>query len=384
MSSMGWSFQAYLMNLILILILIPVIIIPLVLGCYNSIIAFGDSLTDTGNLYNSYPNKSLNFFHPPYGQTYFHHPTGRCSDGRLVIDFIAEFLGLPLVPPYLESQDSNQSVQNFEAGVNFAVVGATALDAAFLEEMGDSTAFTNNSLSIQLEWFKQMLPSLCNTSSDCNKLLSTSLILMGEIGGNDYNNALLAGKSIEKVQAYVPLVIETIASTINELIELGAATLLVPGNFPIGCLPAYLTKYESSDKNQYDPSTGCLNWLNKFSGYHNDQLQIELSRIRRLHPQVTIIYADYYNAMLQLYQSPDQFGFTGETSKACCGGGGPYNFNSSVQCGNAGATVCENPSQFINWDGMHCTEAAYRLMTKALLQGNYTFPRLASLCVSQM
>ncbi|CAB4276210.1 unnamed protein product [Prunus armeniaca] len=319
MSSMGWSFQAYLMNLILILILIPVIIIPLVLGCYNSIIAFGDSLTDTGNLYNSYPNKSLNFFHPPYGETYFHHPTGRCSDGRLVIDFIAEFLGLPLVPPYLESQDSNQSVQNFEAGVNFAVVGATALDAAFLAEMGDSTSFTNNSLSIQLEWFKQMLPSLCNTSS---------------------------------------------------------------GNLPIGCVPAYLTEYESSDKDQYDPSTGCLNWLNKFSGYHNDQLQIALSRIRRLHPQVTIIYADYYNAMLQLYQSPDQFGFTGETSKACCGGGGPYNYNSSALCGDAGASVCENPAQFISWDGLHSTEAAYRWITKAILQGNYTVPRVSTLCDS--
>ncbi|KAI5331724.1 hypothetical protein L3X38_021850 [Prunus dulcis] len=59
-------------------------------------------------------------------------PTGRCSDGCLVIDFIAEFLGLPLVPPYLESQSFNQSVQNFEGGVNFAVVGATTLDAAFL------------------------------------------------------------------------------------------------------------------------------------------------------------------------------------------------------------------------------------------------------------
>ncbi|VVA36083.1 PREDICTED: GDSL [Prunus dulcis] len=379
MSSMGWSFQAYLMNLILV----SVIIIPLVLGCYNSIIGFGDSITDTGNLYNSDPNRSLNFFHPPYGETYFHHPTGRCSDGRLVIDFIAEFLGLPLVPPYLESLIiSNQSVQNFEAGVNFAVAGATALDAAFLEEMGDSVSCTNDSLSIQLEWFKQMLPSLCNTSSDCNKVLSTSLILMGEIGGNDYNDALLAGKSIEKVQAYVPLVIETIASTINELIELGAATLLVPGNFPIGCLPAYLTTYESSDKNQYDPSTGCLNWLNKFSGYHNDQLQLALSRIRRLHPQVAIIYADYYNAMLQLYQSPDQFGFIGETSKACCGGGGPYNYNTSALCGDAGASACENPAQFISWDGLHSTEAAYRWITKAILQGNYTVPRVSTLCDS--
>ena len=38
---------------------------------------------------------------------------------------------------------------------------------------------------------------------------------MGEIGGNDYNNALFSGKSIEKVEKYVPLVIEAIASTVN-------------------------------------------------------------------------------------------------------------------------------------------------------------------------
>ncbi|PQQ03336.1 malate dehydrogenase mitochondrial [Prunus yedoensis var. nudiflora] len=156
-------------------------------------------------------------------------PTGRCSDGFLVIDFIAEFLGLPLVPPYLESHSINQSVQNFEGGVNFAVVGATTLDAASLEAMGDSNTYTNNSLGIQLDWFKEIMPYLSNTSSR---------------------------KSIEQVETYVPLIIEAIVSSINELIELGAATLLVPGNLPIGCLPIYLTKYESSDTTQYDPSTG--------------------------------------------------------------------------------------------------------------------------------
>jgi GDSL-like Lipase/Acylhydrolase len=39
---------------------------------------FGDSNTDGGN------NGALNL---PYGETYFHKPTGRNSDGRIIVDF---------------------------------------------------------------------------------------------------------------------------------------------------------------------------------------------------------------------------------------------------------------------------------------------------------
>lgn len=38
---------------------------------------------------------------------------------------------------------------------------------------------------------------------------------MGEIGGNDYNHALVAGKSIDEVETYVPFVINTIISAVN-------------------------------------------------------------------------------------------------------------------------------------------------------------------------
>jgi len=38
---------------------------------------------------------------------------------------------------------------------------------------------------------------------------------MGEIGGNDYNHALTAGKSIDEVETYVPYVINTIVLAVN-------------------------------------------------------------------------------------------------------------------------------------------------------------------------
>lgn len=51
--------------------------------------------------------------------------------------------------------------------------------------------------------------------ADCKELLGNSLVLMGEIGGNDYNHALLADKTLDEIQTFVNHVINAIAVTIN-------------------------------------------------------------------------------------------------------------------------------------------------------------------------
>ncbi|KAI6705354.1 hypothetical protein NL676_008316 [Syzygium grande] len=355
---------------------------PRPLGCHDSIISFGDSLADTGNLLriSRSEGRPTHAGFLPYGETYFRRPTGRFSDGRLVIDFVAEWLGLPYVAPYY-GDDGGRSAADFGKGVNFAVAGATALDAGFFEgrEMGNS--LPNESLAVQLSLFKELLPSLCNTSSDCKEFLGKSLVLMGEIGGNDYNYPFFMGSDLEEIQDLVPLVLGEIVSAISELIDLGAVTILVPGNFPIGCLPVYLTEFQSSDKEEYDPSTGCLNWLNEFSQYHNKQLQRKLNHLRELHPQANIIYIDYYNAALRFYESPHKFGFDGGILRACCGGGGTYNYNSSALC-NSNARVCDDPSAYASWDGIHFTEAAYRWIFKSMADGSCTVPKLDISCPS--
>jgi hypothetical protein len=61
------------------------------LGHFDKIFSFGDTFADTGNgrIMNA---KNKVPFDPtaklPYGQTYFGRPTGRSTDGRLIIDFI--------------------------------------------------------------------------------------------------------------------------------------------------------------------------------------------------------------------------------------------------------------------------------------------------------
>lgn len=51
--------------------------------------------------------------------------------------------------------------------------------------------------------------------ADCDQLFERSVFLVGEIGGNDYNHALLAGVSMEVVQTFVSPVVDAIVSTVN-------------------------------------------------------------------------------------------------------------------------------------------------------------------------
>ena len=74
---------------------------------FTSIFSFGDSFADTGNWYLASPSPQHCFF-PPYGQTFFHHVSGRCSDGRLIIDFIGSVSLLLLLLLFIFHFNYNQ------------------------------------------------------------------------------------------------------------------------------------------------------------------------------------------------------------------------------------------------------------------------------------
>ncbi|MED6195336.1 hypothetical protein PIB30_036977 [Stylosanthes scabra] len=101
-------------------------------------------------------------------------------------------------------------------------------------------------------------------------------------------------------------------------------------------------------KMEYDED-GCLKQLNEFAQHYNEKLYEEINRLQFLHPHANIIYGDYYNAFLPLYQSPKHFGFTRPLMDICCS----YkdaNSNETKKCGSPGVIACEDPSQYISWD----------------------------------
>ncbi|KAG8075597.1 hypothetical protein GUJ93_ZPchr0006g42055 [Zizania palustris] len=270
---------------------------------YEAIFSFGDSLSDAGNLIVDGVPKSLTTARAPYGMTFFGRPTGRCSNGRLVVDFLAEHFGLPLPPA------SQAHGEDFKKGANFAITGATALEYSFFKAHGiDQRIWNTGSINTQIGWLENMKPSLCSSDKECKDYFGKSLFVVGEFGGNDYNAPLFSGVAFSEVKTYVPLVAKAIANGVEKLIELGAKDLLVPGVLPIGCFPLYLTLYNTSNKADYNARTGCLRRYNRLAFHHNRELKQQLDELQKKYPETKVMYGDYFKAAMQFVVSPGNFG----------------------------------------------------------------------------
>lgn len=183
-------------------------------------------------------------------------------------------------------------------------------------------------------------------STDCrSEKLRNALFMVGETGGNDYNYALLQGKTIEEAKSMVPEVVQVIidavrvsflyetrkflhnywikvfpnlidrsSSYLQRVINLGAVQVVVPGNFPIGCVPVFLTAFQVSNVASYDTHQ-CLKDLNDFAIFHNQYLQKAISILRKENPNIKIVYADYYNAFMWLLENCSNLG---KCKDPCC------------------------------------------------------------------
>ncbi|XP_030442656.1 acetylajmalan esterase-like isoform X1 [Syzygium oleosum] len=336
----------------------------------NAIYQFGDSTSDTGNLIRMVgPNDTgSQAARLPYGET-LGKPTGRFSDGRLIVDYFAMALGLPLVNPYLGKNLS------FEHGVNFAVAGSTVLNSSFYAARNVTVPASDVPLRLQLNWFRNHLNSTCGSQIECGKKLKRSLVIVGEMGSNDFLYSFLYGKSILEVLTYVPPLVEETINVTRELIKLGASKVVVFGDFAIGCSPIYLSIFKSNDSNAYDDK-GCLKAYNAFSQFRNIYVQVALAKLRQEFPRATILYGDYYNGYKYVLDRASHLGFDPQSAlKACCGTGGSYNYNFTQTCGSTGVTACPNPNEFISWDGVHLTQEAHRRITEYNI--NKIFPELS-------
>lgn len=155
----------------------------------------------------------------------------------------------------------------------------------------------------------------------------------------------------------------------------GAKYVVVQGLPPTGCLTLALYLSPPDDRDEL----GCVRSVNNLSHNHNNLLQAKIQDLRKQFPKAFIVYADYYNAYINILKSPRKYGFK-EVFKTCCGtGSDPYNYEFFSACGSPSSSPCSNPSQYVIWDGVHLTEAMNKALSGLLLQGGYSHPSFQDL-----
>ncbi|KAM1170856.1 hypothetical protein ACFX15_020732 [Malus domestica] len=342
---------------------------------FPAIFNFGDSNSDTGGLSALFGQARL-----PHGESYFHSPAGRYCDGRLVIDFIANSLELPYMSAYFDSVGSN-----FTHGANFATAGSTIRPQnTTIRQSG----FSPVSLDVQYNEFYDFQPrsqtarsrggvfeQLMPKAEDFSRALYTF-----DIGQNDLTSGLFLNMSITQVKAYVPDVLNQFNSIVQSVYNQGGRYFWIHNTGPIGCLPYVLDRLPIPAA-QLDKA-GCATPYNKLARFFNRGLKQAVVQLRKELPLAAITYVDVYSAKYSLISQPQKHGFK-QPIRACCGHGGKYNFNKHIGCGGKirvhGKDVlvgkaCQDPSLWVNWDGVHFTEAANKRVFDQIVDGSLSDP----------
>ncbi|KAL8552651.1 hypothetical protein ACS0TY_001367 [Phlomoides rotata] len=345
-------------------------LLPLMVCCCNSntnsgcsgmplIFNFGDSNSDTGG-FSAGTGLEADY---PYGRAFFHTPTGRASDGRLVIDFLCEHLDTKYLSPYLDSLEPD-----FTNGVNFAICGACTLPK-----------YIPFNLNIQILQFKRFYKRYSNGVRNlfAKEDFKNALYAL-DIGQNDLSGSFGA-MSYDQVIERIPSFISEIKDAMWAIYEVGGRNFWVHNTGPLGCLPRELAirskKLSGIDFDEY----GCIKSMNEGAKNFNTKLKHLCEELRSQMDNSTIVYVDTYSIKYDVIANSTSYGFRNPLM-ACCGyGGGPYNFDSDddISCLTGGYdTVCEQETPYISWDGTHYTQAANAIFASKILSTHYSSPPL--------
>nr|XP_010912877.1 GDSL esterase/lipase At3g26430 [Elaeis guineensis] len=357
---------------LLLLLSVPVFSSP----ChFPAVFNLGDSNSDTGGLSATFGPLTY-----PYGETFFRKPAGRYSDGRLIIDFIAESLGLPYISAYLDSMGTN-----FSHGANFATALSTILPQNITLSQGGYSPF---SLDVQLKQFSQfksrsrMIYNEGGVYKDVmpkEEYFSQALYTF-DIGQNDLTALYFLNKSAEEC---IPNALKEFSKVVESIYKRGGRSFWIHNTGPLGCLPYVLVQLplEASELD----SAGCAIRYNKLAQKFNRLLNDTVTQLRKDLSLAAFTLVDIYSVKYLLISQARKQGFK-LPLRACCGhGGGMYNYNSNFRCGDTvkvnGTTIlvgksCKNPWKRISWDGAHYTEAANRWVFHQISRGAFSDPAI--------
>ncbi|KAM3404131.1 hypothetical protein ACQJBY_007303 [Aegilops geniculata] len=144
----------------------------------------GDSTAEVGA--NNYLGTLARADREPYGRGFStHRPAGRFSNGRVPVDYLAEKLGLPFVPPYLEQSMRMgvgsvglSNIGGMIQGINYASAAAGILSSCG-SELGMHVSLTQQVQQVE-DTYEQLALALGEAAK------SICSVFFASIGSNDF------------------------------------------------------------------------------------------------------------------------------------------------------------------------------------------------------
>ncbi|XP_056846412.1 GDSL esterase/lipase EXL3 isoform X1 [Raphanus sativus] len=273
---------------------------------FPALIAFGDSIVDTGNNNNVKTVVKSDF--QPYGINFQGGvPTGRFCDGRVPTDLIAEELGIKsVVPAYL---DPSLKTEDILTGVSFAS-GGSGYDPLTPKLVAVI------SLEEQLKYFEEYIEKVKNIVGEERKgfILANSLFLL-VAGSDDIANTyyVLRARPNYDADSYTTLMANSATDFVNKLYGYGVRRIAVFGAPPLGCVPSQRTLGGGLLRE-------CAENYNEAAKLFNSKISAKLDLLHKTLPGIKPVYINIYDPLLNIIQSPAKYGFE-VSNKGCCGTG---------------------------------------------------------------
>jgi phospholipase/lecithinase/hemolysin len=284
---------------------------------YTSIVVFGDSLSDTGNV-SDLTQEKYGFRFPGNGPFFpADYTDGRFTDGLDTVPAANNYLGVwieqlaatfPAKPPVKASLDGGKNY-----GYGFAFTGNGTADLVF--DAADGLSVNVNNIGLQITDYLATKPTIDH---------KTLFVVWG--GANDLLNAT-SNKDI--IDAAVDQAIN-----IQRLIDAGASQFIVPNLPNLGAVPRF----------NGSPTTSIP--AMKATVLYNTVLAAAVNIVRLANPGKRIIQFDVYGLITQILASPSKFGLVNVT-------------------GSARGNPTVNPDTFLFWDDLHPTTRGHNILAEA-------------------
>lgn len=268
---------------------------------YSKMYVFGDSLSDTGNIYNSSPQTFPVFY-----------ANGRFSNGLNWVDYLAEDLGL--TPTTFITQQGTQLPfpQIPTQSVNFAFGGAT-------------TGF-DNTITQVAPALQQQVGTYLGILQATNQTADPNALYILWAGANDY----LPTDSTWFTPLKTPdQTIKNISFALDSLLNAGAKQIAVANLPSLGELPKTLGTPDETD-------------LNNLAQAHNLALQQTINSLSQSY-NAKIVSLDFASLFADAINNPGNYNLTNVT-QGCL------------------LVQCQNPNQFLFWDDIHPTTKGHQLL----------------------